>query len=203
MYIRDEIYDEELLKELMSSDNRFSVDAYKRALFHSGNENIESALTWLRENEHDLLLNQPIKHNKIRKCPRGHILVAEYKIPYTTETQSTPSIAQPFLTIRTTSPPSTSTNSPPSTMPRFWICDGEDDKEGCRRHVTNENYERPNKVKRFVCEDGCKFNVCDDCVFRSGTGVRRFQGLKMGEEEQEEEDDEEEEKKKKEDDDRW
>ena len=53
-----------------------------------------------------------------------------------------------------------------STLKR-WICDGEDDPEGCRRGVTHDKYFDGATVRRFVCEmPWCGYNVCDDCIFR-------------------------------------
>ena len=77
MFIEGDLYDETLLVEILdSSDAGFSENAYKRALFHAGNRDAESAIAWLTANADDPLLDSPVNpEGKERRCPKGHALV--------------------------------------------------------------------------------------------------------------------------------
>ena len=77
LFVKGDLYDEDLLDRLELSNSGFSTNAYKRALFCSGNRDSETALEWLRKNAEDPLLDSPVNpEGRARQCSKGHVLVA-------------------------------------------------------------------------------------------------------------------------------
>ena len=87
IFVAGDVYDETLLYQLnenlvsATEPRKFSENARKRALFLTGNTGIESALTWLKQNADDPLMNGPVSlTGKVRTCDKGHVLVEETRL---------------------------------------------------------------------------------------------------------------------------